>query len=59
MPAKKKNLSKKSIYMREYMRKYNKKKKQENVFWDSVISGFKKFLESPFKETKWLKKKEC
>ena len=52
MPAKKKNLSKKSIYVRNYMRKYNKKKKQENVFWDSVISGFKKFLESPFKDTK-------
>ena len=54
MPAKKKNLSKKANYMRKYMREYNKKKKQENVFWDSVISGFKKFLESPFKDNGWV-----
>jgi hypothetical protein len=50
MPVTKKNLSKKANYMRNYMRKYNKKKKQENIFWNNVINGFKKFLESPFKD---------
>ena len=49
------NPSRKALYMREYMRKYNKKKsdkldgvKAGEYFMQQVIDGFKKFLESPF-----------
>ena len=49
------NPSRKALYMREYMRKYNKKKsdkldgvKAGEYFMLRVIDGFKKFLESPF-----------
>ena len=46
------NPSRKALYMREYMRKYNKKKsdkldgvKAGEYFMQRVIDGFKKFLE--------------
>tara|TARA_R110002020_G_scaffold98631_2_gene234611 strand:- start:3426 stop:3611 length:186 start_codon:yes stop_codon:yes gene_type:complete len=49
------NPSKKALYMREYMRKYNKNKsdkingvKAGEYFMQRIIDGFKKFLESPF-----------
>lgn len=49
------NPSRKALYMREYMRKYNKRKsdkldgvKAGEYFMQQVIEGFKKFLESPF-----------
>mgnify|MGYP003151937618 CR=1 FL=1 len=49
------NPSRKALYMREYMRKYNKRKSDKldgveagEYFMQRVIDGFKKFLESPF-----------
>ena len=49
------NPSRKALYMREYMRKYNKRKSDKldgveagEFFMQRVIAGFKKFLESPF-----------